>query len=272
MLSEIANNRVRATTGNAECTGVPRVLRGTRRRFRGMFRRGVIVLVYHRIGSTAHDPDNLVVSPARFAEQLDVLKRWGVGIPTRDLPALLAQRRFPRRGYAITFDDGYVDNLTCAKPLLEKAATPATVFVSSGFTSTGKPFPWDESLTGMSRAQLREISDSGLIDIGGHTHNHPRLGELQQEEQAREIAQCKGELEEFLGKKISTFAYPFGWYGTDYTDTTKRLVSEAGYSCAFAVRPAPLVDESDVYGMPRCWVADWDGDEFARRLSDWYSR
>jgi peptidoglycan/xylan/chitin deacetylase (PgdA/CDA1 family) len=45
---------------------------------------------------------------------------------------------------AITFDDGYVDNLTYAAPLLEASSAPATVFVATGPVESQEPFFWDE--------------------------------------------------------------------------------------------------------------------------------
>jgi peptidoglycan/xylan/chitin deacetylase (PgdA/CDA1 family) len=50
----------------------------------------------------------------------------------------------PRRSLAITFDDGYVDNLTETKPLVEKHDVPSTVFVVSGYVGAGRRFWWDE--------------------------------------------------------------------------------------------------------------------------------
>jgi peptidoglycan/xylan/chitin deacetylase (PgdA/CDA1 family) len=44
----------------------------------------------------------------------------------------------------ITFDDGYVDNLTEAKPVLERHEAPATVFVVSEYVGSGQRFWWDE--------------------------------------------------------------------------------------------------------------------------------
>jgi len=45
---------------------------------------------------------------------------------------------------ALTFDDGYLDNLTIAVPLLEKYQIPATIFVTSGMLDSEYEFWWDE--------------------------------------------------------------------------------------------------------------------------------
>jgi peptidoglycan/xylan/chitin deacetylase (PgdA/CDA1 family) len=43
----------------------------------------------------------------------------------------------------ISFDDGYVDNLTAAKPLLQKFGAPATVYIATGYCN-GRLFWWEE--------------------------------------------------------------------------------------------------------------------------------
>jgi peptidoglycan/xylan/chitin deacetylase (PgdA/CDA1 family) len=49
----------------------------------------------------------------------------------------------PNGAIVVTFDDGYVDNLLCAKSLLEKYETPATVFVTTGYVNQRREFWWD---------------------------------------------------------------------------------------------------------------------------------
>lgn len=103
-----------------------------------------LVLVYHRVSRADADPQLLSVTPERFAEHLDFLFRRFRPVRLRDLVAATRDGRPPAGAVAITFDDGYADNLTTAKPLLERAGVPATVFVASGYVGSGRPFWWDE--------------------------------------------------------------------------------------------------------------------------------
>jgi peptidoglycan/xylan/chitin deacetylase (PgdA/CDA1 family) len=109
-----------------------------------------VVLCYHRISQDRPDPWELCVSPDHFAEHLEVVSAVGCPVP---LVQLDEQARAPRphQGHvrdrplvAVTFDDGYADNLHRAKPLLEAADIPATVFVVSGAIGQAREFWWDE--------------------------------------------------------------------------------------------------------------------------------
>src|SRR5438045_9462568 len=101
--------------------------------------------MYHRIADAAHesDPWGLCVSPARFAEQLAVLRECGTPLTLRSLVREHERGDVPSGGIVVTFDDGYADNLHAAKPLLERFDVPATVFVTSGQIAKDGEFWWD---------------------------------------------------------------------------------------------------------------------------------
>ena len=102
-----------------------------------------VILCYHRVARLARDPFALAVEPERFAEHLAVIARRR---PVA-LSALAAEVRagaVAPAGVAVTFDDGYVDNLRAAKPLLERTGVPATVFIATGATGSSSPFWWEE--------------------------------------------------------------------------------------------------------------------------------
>ena len=102
------------------------------------------MLLYHRVTNLAADPQRLAVSPAHFADHLEVVRADGVLMSLEELVDAARQGRLPPRAVAITLDDGYEDNLRNAAPLLADAHAPATAFVSTGPLGRGGEFWWDE--------------------------------------------------------------------------------------------------------------------------------
>lgn len=110
---------------------------------RTVFSRRAVVLLYHRVARAAHDHWKLSVSPQHFEEQLQVLQHYNV-MPLPELAQHWGNNKLPRKSVAISFDDGYIDNYTTARPLLEKYNLPATFFITNGSIGTGNEFWWDE--------------------------------------------------------------------------------------------------------------------------------
>jgi len=103
-----------------------------------------VVLIYHRVAQLERDPQLLAVSPMRFDAQMAMLaERFNV-ISLADLASGVRRRQLPAHSVAVTFDDGYADNLLAAEPILAARGIPATVFVSSGYVLSGREFWWDD--------------------------------------------------------------------------------------------------------------------------------
>jgi len=110
------------------------------------------ILMYHRVLENISEPDNLVqpgmaVSAETFEEQLQYLSTHYPVIPLSDMVARLKSGRVGKEKFAaITFDDGWKDNVTVAYPILKKMSIPATIYLTTDFVETGKSF-WFLRLT-----------------------------------------------------------------------------------------------------------------------------
>lgn len=104
----------------------------------------VVVLLYHRIAHDPLDPHKLCVAPERFDEQVAAAREFGPVLSLGQLGTALVARKLPRRASVITFDDGFIDNLTVAKPILEKHDVPATFFITHGNVGRQREMWWDE--------------------------------------------------------------------------------------------------------------------------------
>jgi peptidoglycan/xylan/chitin deacetylase (PgdA/CDA1 family) len=129
-------------------------------------RRAPVILMFHRIADPPCDPWALSVSPARFEDQMRALKARRIPLSMTEFVRRLEDGTLPALAVAVTFDDGYVDNLRTAKPILEKFGVPATVFLTTGFLGQQKEFWWDE----LARLILvRREEARGTVVIGGRS-------------------------------------------------------------------------------------------------------
>jgi peptidoglycan/xylan/chitin deacetylase (PgdA/CDA1 family) len=100
--------------------------------------------MYHRVMEECSDPWGLCVTPATFAAQLEVLRKFTHVIRLRELVDAVARGAIVEPCVVVTFDDGYADNLLNAKPLLEYYDIPATIFLATGYLGGEREFWWDE--------------------------------------------------------------------------------------------------------------------------------
>jgi len=100
--------------------------------------------MYHRISEPDLDPWGLSVSPDHFAEQLEVINKYFHPLSMQEFLVHVQRGSVPNRSIVVTFDDGYVDNLQHARPLLTRFDVPATIFLVTEAIVEGQNFWWDE--------------------------------------------------------------------------------------------------------------------------------
>ena len=125
-----------------------------------------LILLYHRVALPGADPWALCVSPEHFSEHMEVLRRIAYPCTLSELVRAHAANSIPENAVAVTFDDGYLDNLTNARPILEEHDVPATIFVCSGAVGRRQEFWWDQ----LERALLRspeKLPERLELDIDG---------------------------------------------------------------------------------------------------------
>jgi peptidoglycan/xylan/chitin deacetylase (PgdA/CDA1 family) len=107
------------------------------------------ILMYHRIARPRVDPWGLSVHPDRFEQHLAVLRRARYPLPMLEFVTRLERGTLPDRAAAVTFDDGYADNLHEASPRLAAAGVPATLFLATAFVGQRHEYWWDELARGI---------------------------------------------------------------------------------------------------------------------------
>jgi peptidoglycan/xylan/chitin deacetylase (PgdA/CDA1 family) len=191
----------------------------------------VTVLCYHRFG---RERNKMVTPVESFAAQLEYLARHDYRvIRLADLDDFLSGKRaIPKRAVVITIDDGYASAYSVAFPLLKKYGFPATVFVYTDFVG---------SRDGLSWPQMKEMADSGLIEIQSHSKTHANLSlrlpdETDQQYRDRidrEARVPRDMLQARLPERVMGYAYPYG----DSNDTVIERLQHSGHRLAFTVNP-----------------------------------
>lgn len=172
----------------------------------------LLVLMYHRvIDDLASDPFQLGMCVRRrfFEEQLAWLATHAHVLPlTEAVHRLLNHEPLPPASVAITFDDGLLDNLENAAPLLEKYQLPATFYIITGELEEGAPMWWDRAIAILASTQATSVDPRtiGLPELP-HTLSlarHVRAESCQSilnalwEHNRSTIHQCLARMEEVL--------------------------------------------------------------------------
>ena len=169
---------------------------------------GAIVLMYHSIAPDAIaeyiDPRNRM-SPAIFDAQMAYLSKYRRVVPLSQVVAQIESGLSPPAGtVCITFDDGYLDNLTTAAPILAKYKLPATLFLATGYVERGEA-QWADSVYWMLQRRTvdslqirslgRDATDLGSEAASEHIYAmlHQRLleGTQQDRKQLLEEIECQ---------------------------------------------------------------------------------
>jgi peptidoglycan/xylan/chitin deacetylase (PgdA/CDA1 family) len=191
--------------------------------------------MYHRVKERS-DGDQLVVSVERFEEQMRWLAAHGSPTTLGSVFEMSRGTLATRTAVAVTFDDGYLDNLTDALPILRNYRIPAVIFATTSFADGTRLHPryaGSREPIHLNWSQLAALSADPLIEVGSHTCTHPLLRRLSDAQARQEIVDSKRYIEERIGRAVRWFCYPSG----DFGSREASLVTEAGYQGAVSVAP-----------------------------------
>ena len=98
---------------------------------------------------------------------------------------------------------------------------------------------------------MLEMKESGLIDFGVHTANHRIVSELSKDEWEKEIVEPKAKLSQILDCEISSFCYPNGIPGKDFSRDHEDYLNKTGYICAFSTEESLNSRNDDPFCLGR---------------------
>lgn len=183
--------------------------------------RDSVILCYH---SVSNDGWRYSTSISEFRNQMLEIKK---SYKLVTLSAMLRGAKDP--SVAVTFDDGYLDNLSVAAPILQNLKIPATLFMIGEAKHPNRE-ELDNKKPLLNLSEVKKLKKMGW-EIAFHTATHADLASISDEELYQEIVQGKKNLEKRLGFKLRYFAYPRGAYSPKIVN----YVKEAGFEAAFTV-------------------------------------
>ena len=216
------------------------------------------ILLYHRVNDVSDDV--LTANTRRFAEHLVTLRQYYRVLSTEKLVEQIAEHKplDQPTAVAIHFDDCYRDVHTNAAALLHAARTPAVAFVSSGFVGTDRAFQHDldkypHTFENFLEQELKELPELG-VSVGAHTVNHVDLGKVELQQARVEVYESRRQLEQFIGKPVSLFSFPFGGLN-NIREEVRDMAKQAGYSALFSAHGGFINSETELYDIPRLGIS-----------------
>lgn len=243
----ICRNLLYAGYGIAKSTGILRYVNRNREE--------ASILLFHRVNDLGSDSMSTTID--LFETIIKRIKQYYMPISLQSIiEKIYRKEKFDHGSVAITFDDGYRDNLINVVPILEKYQVPATFFVTSGYVGTNRLFPWDNDngnkFENLTWDDIRYMRKKGF-EIGSHTVNHVNLGEVSIETARREIRVCKEKIEAELGERIDKFAYPYGRRDA-MREEIIQVLKENEFICCLSGYGGKVDRDSDLFHLNRIAV------------------
>ncbi len=124
------------------------------------------ILIFHRV---LREPDPMLPgepSAAQFDALMRHVKARFDVLPLAEAVTRLYAGTLPAAALAVTFDDGYADNVSVAAPILHRHAIPATLFVATGYLDGG--CMWNDRVIAAFRDTRRPELDLSALALGRH--------------------------------------------------------------------------------------------------------
>ena len=209
----------------------------------------VPVIFYHHVEpmaqATTAGHAQLTVDSEKFETHMQYLNDRGYTSITAEelVTAVINHTSLPGKPIVVSIDDGYLDIYSYAFPILKKYNIKTSLFISTGLLGNSGYMNWEN---------LREMVGSGLVSIYNHTWSHYSLGRGDSSKIAYEIDTAQGQFEQYLGRKPTIFAYPYGITSQAAVDVLKK----SGFAGAFTTASSWYQCDSRLYFLPRIRIGN----------------
>lgn len=206
------------------------------------------VAMYHSVTDVGDSPGQYVISPSMLENDLNYLSEHGyTTVTVNDLIAYVMDgASLPEKPVMLTFDDGYYNNYCNAYPLLQKYDMRAVLSSVGALTeqfSQTDDLEEHEAWSYCTRAELKEMADSGVIEMQNHSYNFHTLdqrkgclrksGENTETYRAMFIddtQQAQDLFTEIGIAKPICYTYPYG----ALNEETEELIGQCGFTASLS--------------------------------------
>lgn len=207
------------------------------------------IIVYHEVKTKL---TSYTILPYEFENDLKYLQKNHYTAITMDqlINYVYSGTPLPEKPIILSFDDGYLNNYKYVFPLLKKYNTKIVFSIVGKNTDDFTRIPDDNlDYSHVTWEQLKEMHDSGLVDVQNHTYNlhsnkKGRVGCMQmsgesdahyEQTLSEDLLQCQKEINEAIGVTPNTFTYPYGRISPNTDGILKKLGFKATLSCNYGV-------------------------------------
>lgn len=195
----------------------------------------VVSLMYHDVTKDASCYSDWCISPQELDADIGYFMDQGyITMTATELAMADINSLYGKKILLLTFDDGYTGFYTEALPILQKHKAKATMFVISSYI---------DSEGYLSKEQLKQLADSGLVEIGNHTDrlhqkSYQELEVLYKnytifDEIVQDIRSNGEIISQMTGKPVTSMSYPYGLYTSQLDKAVKK---ELGYKISFSTK------------------------------------
>ncbi len=192
--------------------------------------------MYHRFNEGKYPSTNIQMDV--FKEQLKIIEKEGLKfIHPKNFYKSLSENKLERK-ILFTVDDGLLSFYENAWPILKERKIPVLLFVNTREVGSFNYMSWD---------QIKELHESGNVEIGNHSHSHEYLVDENSEIIRNDILKSIEIFEKELGENSEFFSYPFGEYSLEF----KKIIKDLGFKYAFGQHSGVIDESKDMWALPR---------------------
>lgn len=212
------------------------------------------IFCYHGVTG---DPRIYDVRPEMFRKQVEYLDDNFTVLTVGEMYRLWDRGELPENPAVLTFDDGLRSTFE-AVDILDERGIDATFYIISGLLGE----TW-EGRDVMTAEEVGAISERGH-EIGAHTVSHPMMTHFPRQEMRREAELSRQRLEDIVGEKVDSFAYPYG----DLDGEVVEIVEDAGFQTAVTTWPSSRPQMDEPLRLPRLGVLRYHDMRYFRKLAE----